>query len=226
MRKLSRKFGKAAISFALFILVIALVKCVDVAAVGPAGTSVGLSHLNKAVHDLIGVHLFWYKLTNLLGVWAILSGVVFAGIGLKQWIERKSLKKVDPQILALGALFVLLGVVYVFFEFVVVNCRPILMEGETAPEASFPSSHTVLAFVIFGAVAMMLKDYLNDNRLAAMLQNVYLVLLIVAVAGRLLSGVHWFTDILGGVFLSLALLQTFSGVLEKIGASRETSTGD
>ena len=216
MRKLNRKYGKAAISFALFILTIALVKCVDIAAVGPAGTSVGLSHLNKAVHDLIGVHMFWYQVTNLLGFWAILCGAVFACIGLKQLIERKSLKQVDAKILALGGLFVLLGVIYVLFEKVVVNCRPVLMEGETVPEASFPSSHTVLAFVIFGAIAMLLKDYLQDKRLVSMLQNACLVLILVSVIGRLISGVHWFTDILGGIFLSYALLMVFSGVLEKL----------
>lgn len=216
MRKLNRKYGKAAISFALFILTIALVKCVDIDAVGPAGTSIGLSHLNKAVHDLIGVHMFWYQVTNLLGFWAILCGAVFACIGLKQLIERKSLKQVDAKILALGCLFVLLGVIYVLFEKVVINCRPVLMEGETVPEASFPSSHTVLAFVIFGAIAMMLKDYLQDKRLASMLQNACLVLILVSVIGRLISGVHWFTDILGGIFLSYALLMVFSGLLEKL----------
>ena len=216
MRKLNRKYGKGAISFALFVLTIALVKCVDIAAVGPAGTSIGLSHLNKAVHDLIGVHMFWYQVTNLLGFWAILCGAVFACIGLKQLIERKSLKQVDAKILALGGLFVLLGVIYVLFEKVVINCRPVLMEGETVPEASFPSSHTVLAFVIFGAIAMMLKDYLQNKRLVSMLQNACLVLILVSVIGRLISGVHWFTDILGGIFLSYALLMVFSGLLEKL----------
>ena len=216
MRKLNRKYGKAAISFALFILTIALVKCVDIDAVGPAGTSIGLSHLNKAVHDLIGVHMFWYQVTNLLGFWAILCGAIFAYVGLKQLVERKSLKQVDAKILALGGLFVLLGVIYVLFEKVVINCRPVLMEGETVPEASFPSSHTVLAFVIFGAIAMMLKDYLQDKRLVSMLQNACLVLILVSVIGRLISGVHWFTDILGGIFLSYALLMVFSGLLEKL----------
>lgn len=216
MRKLSRKYGKAAIGFALFILTIALVTSIDVAAVGPAGTTIGLSHLNKAVHDLAGVHMIWYKITNILGYLAILSGLVFACIGLKQLIERKSLGQVDKPILALGGLFVLLGVIYVLFEKVVVNCRPVLMEGETVPEASFPSSHTVLAMVIFGAVAMLVKDYVKDKRTAALLQNICLVLMIVSVIGRLISGVHWFTDILGGVFLSYALLQLFSGILEKL----------
>ncbi len=211
-----KKVGKACISFALFILVIALVTCVDLAPVGPANTTIGMSHLNKAVHDLIGVHMFWYQVTNLLGFWAILCGAIFACIGLKQLIERKSLKQVDAKILALGGLFVLLGIIYVLFEKVVINCRPVLMEGETVPEASFPSSHTVLAFVIFGAIAMMLKDYLQDKRLVSMLQNACLVLILVSVIGRLISGVHWFTDILGGIFLSYALLMVFSGLLEKL----------
>ena len=213
---MNNKFLKAAIGLGLFLLTIVLVKTVDVAAVGPAGTEIGLSHLNAGFHNLIGEHQFLYKMTNLLGFWAILCGVIFAAVGAVQLVQRKSLAKVDKQILALGALFVLLGIVYVLFEKVVINCRPILMEGETVPEASFPSSHTVLACVIFGSVAMLVKDYVNDNRTAALVQNACLVLMIVAVLGRLFSGVHWFTDILGGLFLSFALLQAFSGVLDKI----------
>ena len=211
-----KKVGKACISFALFILLIALVTSIDLAVIGPANTAIGLSHLNGAVHNLIGVHMIWYKITNYLGYLAILSGLVFAGIGCKQLVERKSLGQVDKPILALGGLFVLLGVIYVLFEKAVVNCRPVLMEGETVPEASFPSSHTVLAMVIFGAVAMILADYVKDKKTAGLLQNICLILMVVAVIGRLISGVHWFTDILGGVFLSYALLQLFSGILEKL----------
>ena len=213
---MNKKFVKAAVSLALFVLTIVLVKTVDVAAVGPAGTEIGLSHLNNGFHELIGTHMFLYQMTNLLGFWAILCGCVFAVIGIVQLVQRKSLAKVDKKILALGGLFVVTGVLYVLFEKVVINCRPILMEGETVPEASFPSSHTVLAVVIFGSVAMILKDYLNDKKLAARLQNVCLVLMIVAVLGRLFSGVHWLTDILGGLFLSFALLQAFSGVLDRL----------
>ncbi|MBQ4005077.1 MAG: phosphatase PAP2 family protein, partial [Firmicutes bacterium] len=70
--------------------------------------------------------------------------------------------------------------------------------------------------VIFGSIAMILRDYLNDKKLASTLQNVCLVLMAVAVLGRLFSGVHWLTDILGGLFLSFALLQAFSGVLDRL----------
>ena len=213
---MKKKIVKAAVSFGLFVLLIVLLETVDIAAIGPAGTEVGLSHLNGAVHNVIGVHMFFYNLTNFLGFWAILCGCIFAAMGAWQLFTRKSLKKVDPQILAFGGLLVVLGIVYVLFEKVIINCRPVLMEGETVPEASFPSSHTVLAFVIFGAVAMLLPDYLNDKKLSSGVQNLCIVLILVAVLGRLLSGVHWFTDILGGVFLSFALLQVFSAILEKL----------
>ena len=126
------------------------------------------------------------------------------------------LAKVDIKLRALGVLYIVTGLLYLLFEKVVINCRPVLMEGETVPEASFPSSHTVLAVVIFGSIAMIVQDYLDDKRLAGMLQNICLVLLIVAVLGRLFSCVHWFTDILGGLFLSFALLQAFSGALDKL----------
>lgn len=213
---MNNKFVRAAVSLGLFILLIALVKTVDVEAIGPAGTSVGLSHLNGAVHNAVGVHMIWYRITNLLGILSIAAGALFACLGLKQLIERRSLAKVDRQILALGGLFVCIGILYVLFEKVVINCRPVLMEGETVPEASFPSSHTVLACVILGGLAMMLCDYVKDRKLAGLLQNVCLVLLFIAVIGRLISGVHWFTDILGGIFLSAALLLAFSGVLDRI----------
>ena len=213
---MNKKFVKAAVSLALFVLTIVLVKTVDVAAVGPAGTEIGLSHLNNGFHELIGTHMFLYQMTNLLGFWAILCGCVFAVIGIVQLVQRKSLAKVDKKILALGGLFVVTGVLYVLFEKVDINCRPILMEGETVPEASFPSSHTVLACVIFGSVAMIVRDYVNDKKTAALVQNACLVLMVVAVLGRLFSGVHWLTDILGGLFLSYALLQAFSGVLERL----------
>ena len=213
---MNKKFVRAAVGCALFILLIVLLKTVDVDAVGPAGTEVGLSHLNAGFHNVFGVHMFLYQATNLLGFWAILCGLVFGGIGAIQLGQRRSLAKVDIKLRALGVLYIVTGLLYLLFEKVVINCRPVLMEGETVPEASFPSSHTVLAVVIFGSIAMIVQDYLDDKRLVGMLQNICLVLLIVAVLGRLFSGVHWFTDILGGLFLSFALLQAFSGALDKL----------
>ena len=122
---------------ALFLAEIVLLKRYDVAAIGPAGTEVGFSHLNQRVHDMTGVNMLWYNITDYIGYGAIAICLVFAVVGLVQLIQRRSLLKVDKEILALGGLFAVTVGFYVLFEKVVINCRPILMEGETTPEPSF-----------------------------------------------------------------------------------------
>ena len=136
---------KLAIVFLLALLTIALIAMVelfDVAPIGPNGTEIGFSHLNGAVRDAVGSSTTWYQITELLGVVAILTVGVFGLLGIIQWIRRKSLWKVDRKILFLGGLYIAMAVLYILFEKVVINYRPILMPGETEPEASFPPSHS------------------------------------------------------------------------------------
>ncbi len=212
---MKKKFITAAICFGLFLLLILLIKAVDVAAVGPEGTEVGLSKLNVAVHDLFGENLGWYKLTNILGYLAILIALCFAAIGGLQLIHRRSILKVDKEILLLGCLYVVTVIFYAFFEKVVVNYRPMLMPDGTGPEASFPSSHTVLSCVILGSGLQLLKKYTKKNKTVQLvLTVVFAVMLALIVAGRLISGVHWFTDIVGGLLLSVALLNAYEGLLK------------
>ena len=203
----------SAIFLALFLLLILLVRTVDVAPIGPAGTSVGLSSVNQAVRTGIGTHASVYKLTQVTGYLAILLAACLAVLGGFQLIARRSLKKVDSCLLRLAALYVALGVVYIFFEKVIVNYRPVIMEGDTLPEASFPSSHTMLACTIYLSAFMILDRYVKNPRLSVLLKALCVALAVVTVLGRLVSGVHWFTDILGGVLISGALLCCFSAFL-------------
>lgn len=212
---MKKKCITAAVSFGLFLLLILLVKTVDVAVVGPEGAKIGLSKLNVAIHDLFGVHMAWYKVTNVLGYLAILIGLCFAAIGGLQLIYRRSILKVDKEILLLGGLYVITVLFYILFEKVVVNYRPILMPDGEGLEASFPSSHTMLSCVILGSGLELLKKYARkDKTIQTALTAVFAVLLALIVAGRLLSGVHWFTDILGGILLSVALLNAWEALLK------------
>ena len=196
-------------------LLIVLIKAVDVAAVGPEGTEIGLSKLNVAIHDLFGENLGWYKVTNILGYLAILIALCFAAIGGLQLIYRRSILKVDKEILLLGALYVVTVLFYIFFEKVIVNYRPILMPDGQGPEASFPSSHTMLSCVILGSALQLLKKYVHKNKtIQLVLTVIFAVMLALIVAGRLISGVHWFTDIIGGLLLSIALLNAYEGLLK------------
>ena len=210
------KYSLAALFGVLAIAWIALIKCVDVAAIGPAGTSVGLSRLNQAVHDLTGVHMLWYDITDWLGILAVLAVAAMALLGLVQLIRRRSLLKVDREILCLGGLYLVIFLLYVFFEKVIVNYRPVIMPGCTAPEASFPSSHTMLTCVVLGGILMVLDNYVKHKGACTALKALCWLVMVVAVVGRLISGVHWFTDIIGGLLISAALLALCAGMLHTI----------
>lgn len=204
------KFLILGISGALFALLIVLLCCVDVEPVGAAGTSVGLSHLNRFVFELTGVNMVWYNITDWLGLAAILAAFLFALTGLVQLIKRRNILKVDKEILALGGLYILVIGIYVLFENVIVNYRPIIMPGCSNPEASFPSSHTMLVCVIMGSTIIIIGKYIKKKSLCMVIRGICAAVIAVTVVGRLISGVHWFTDILGGLLISTFLLALYS----------------
>ena len=207
-----KKVIGAVITGGLFAALIVLLKRYDVAAIGPAGTEIGFSHMNKFVHDLTGVNMLWYDITDYIGYAAIGVCALFALVGFVQMIKRRSLIKVDREILALGGLFAVVIGCYVFFEKYIINYRPIIMPGETEPEASFPSSHTMLIITVFVAV-MIISDRYVSKGLGAMVRLICFLTVLVTVGGRLYCGVHWCTDIIGGVLLSVTLLLLFSAVV-------------
>ena len=207
---------------ALFGAFIAMLKIVDVQPIGPAGTSVGLATLNGWVHTaldkltagLLGSGELFDKVSDLTLLAAFAVAGSFGLIGVIQLIKNRSLFKVSREILGLGVAYLLSGVVYIVFEMVVINYRPVLEAGETFPEASFPSSHTVLAFVVF-ATAIIAWGKLLENHaaVARALQVCAALLLCVAVVSRLLAGVHWVTDIVAGVIVSLFITSLYSAMV-------------
>ena len=220
------KLCAACLFYVLFLLLIVLLCLVD-RQPWAGETEIGLATLNAAM--LLGVlvlngsygidgsldlSLKLYKLTEYLGYFAILVLCVFAILGLAQLIRRRSLKKVDREILAMGGLFVLTLIVYVFFEKVVVNYRPMTIPGENGFEPRLPSSHTMLGMVILGSVCMVLGKYVRSPGLCTVLRLLCILLILAMIFGRLLSGCHWFTDILGGVLVSLAMLALFAAVID------------
>ncbi|MBE6122826.1 MAG: phosphatase PAP2 family protein [Erysipelotrichaceae bacterium] len=214
--KKNRGFVLPAVLAALTLLYIVLLKTVDVAAVGPQSTSVGFSHLNQSVFNAFGVNESWYKVTEVLGIGSIALAFVFALMGFIQLMQRKNILKVDHQLLAAGALYFAVIALYVLFEIVVINYRPVIMPGETAPEASFPSSHTMIGSVIMGSAVILAEYYIKNENLRKTVQVILCIMIMVMTFGRLLSGVHWLTDIIGGVLISLTLLSCFRAVLEKM----------
>jgi undecaprenyl-diphosphatase len=139
-------------------------------------------------------------------------GVVmgFAALGLRQWIQRKSLWKVDRSILALGVFYLAVGAVFVFFEIVAVNFRPVLIDGVL--EASYPSSTTMLVLCVMGTGAVQWRDRVKCPVFRGLVMAAVSLFMVFMVAGRLLSGVHWLTDIIGGGLISGGLIAVYDGV--------------
>ncbi len=199
-------------AFALFLLAALFtlaVRTVDVAAVGPLGTEVGFSGVNTAFFGLLGFCPALYGMTQLLGKLSLLTPVFFAGLGLYQLVRRKSLRRVDRCVLALAGLYAATGALYVLFEKAIVNYRPVLMPGCTEPEASFPSSHTMLACAVLGSVFLLLPCYFR-GKTARLLRGVCALVIALIVIGRLFAGVPWLTDVVGGVLYGAALLRLYA----------------
>jgi len=188
---------------AAFVLWTVMVRFIDVKPVGPNDSSVGFSTLNMFVKRLIGVHMTLYVITDWLGIVPVALAFGFAVLGLVQLIARRNFRKVDHSILALGVFYIIMMAIYLLFEKVVVNYRPVLIDGYL--EASYPSSTTLLALCVMPTAAMQLGVRIHNRVLQKVIVVGIAVFTAFMVIGRLISGVHWLSDIIGGVLFSAGL---------------------
>lgn len=195
-------------AFALWTIAL---RFVDVQAIGPQASPVGFAAMNRFVHNLTGVHMQLYSITDWLGLVPLVFVVGFAFLGLVQWIQRKRLSKVDCDILVLGGFYVVVVAVYAFFEVFAVNYRPVLIDGIL--EASYPSSTTMLVLCVMPTAAMQFHARIQNKILKRWVTVAMAAFTVFMVIARLLSGVHWASDIIGGVLLSAGLVLMYRAVI-------------
>lgn len=211
----TEKYGtvrRAVCTLLAFVLWTVLVCLVDVCPIGPGGSCVGFAAVNGFVHDLTGVHWMLYTLTDWLSLIPLMIAAGFALLGLKQWVQRGRIRKVDPEILLLGGFYLTVMGLYAFFELFTVNYRPVLINGFL--EASYPSSTTMLVVCVMQTAAMQVKT--RNRMLKKAITGGITGFTIFMVMGRLLSGVHWFTDIVGGVLLGRGLVMLYCALHGKL----------
>lgn len=207
---MKRKFYISAGLLLAFLLWTILVCFVDVGAIGPNGSSVGLAGINGWFHQLTGVHMVLYHISDWLGLVPVVVGFGFAILGLAQWIKRKSILKVDFDILVLGGFYILTLAGYLLFEEFVINYRPVLINGYL--EASYPSSTTLLVLCVMPTAMLQLKDRIKNAILRRCVLWSISIFMFLMVIGRLISGVHWLTDIVGGMLLSGCLVMLYHAI--------------
>lgn len=210
MKAFRKKLGASMLMLAAFALWTAAVCCVDVKAIGPAGSSVGFAGINRFVHDLTGVHMQLYVITDWLSL--IPAGICmgFGMLGLVQWIRRKHLLRVDRSLLVLGGFYIVVAAAYLLFEVLEINYRPVLIDG--ALEASYPSSTTMLVLCVMLTAMMQINGRIRNRALRNGICVLILGFAAFMVIGRLISGVHWMSDIVGGALLSAGLVMLYDAV--------------
>lgn len=215
MKKENRKdILLAAGLLAAFLLWTAAVLTVDVQPIGPHGSAVGFSALNGFFHRLTGVNMTLYIITDWLGLVPIGVAGSFGCLGLMQWISRRSIRHVDASLFVLGGFYIIVIAAYLFFECVVVNYRPVLIDGML--EASYPSSTTLLVLCVMPTAGLQLRGRIHSRRIRQGILAAVTVFTSFMVIGRLLSGVHWVSDIIGGALLSTGLVLMYYSACRRL----------
>ena len=197
--------------FVLFLMLFLIwtysVMRVDVKTVGVNGSNIGLSGLNIWFHNLTGVNMFLYCYTDLLSIIPLAVCGLFGFIGFYQLVNRKSILKVDHDILVLGCYYVIVIGVFLMFEQIPINYRPILIEGKM--DVSYPSSTTLLVLCVMPTLIEQINRRLKNRSMIKIISFITLIYSLLMVFFRLMSGVHWFSDIIGGILLSISLILVY-----------------
>lgn len=180
-----------------------LIQQIDVQPVGQNGTNIGFASLNCWFHQLTGVHMWIYTVTDWMGLVPIFISMLFGGIGFVQLIKRRNLFRVDLDIIILGIYYALVILGYMIFEMIPINYRPILIEG--IMEASYPSSTTLLVLSVMPTLNFQVNRRLKNRMMKNAINAFSLLFSLFMVIGRTISGVHWLTDIVGSIILSMGL---------------------
>jgi len=195
----------------LFCIWTYLIRHVDVRQAGVNNSDIGFATLNLWFHQFTGVHMWIYTVTDWLGLVPICICIGFALLGLIQLIKRKSIIAVDFDIIVLGIYYILVIFGYLIFEMIPINYRPILIDGFM--EASYPSSTTLLVLNVIPTLIFQSNRRIENVAIKTIINVLASIFAVLMVVGRLVAGVHWLTDIVGSVFLSLGLYFGYRGIV-------------
>ena len=226
-KRLRRGYQTACAAFLVFVLFTVLAATVGTAVVpakeiagqkwvnsGTETVRVGFSGINVPVSDSLGYSGTWYKISKYLGYACILLAVGCAAVFPWQLIRRRSVRRVDHDVQAMVFLVLIFAALYFLFELLALNYRPVIVDPAEWPEASYPSTHTLMGGILAAGCGLFLRKKLRNTGFGTPAACAAFVLGAATVVTRFLSGVHWLTDIVGGLLLSLSVILLFKTLLD------------
>ena len=207
-------FRPSLVWLAIFILFTVLVAVVNRQPVGPQDSVVGFADFNLSVHEAVGVHKVFHILSTILGFAAILYAAMQTFSAVRQCVQRGGPDRVAADSLAMLVVYTVTVLIYILFEFVVINYRPVLDDGALA--ASYPSSHSLLAVAVFLTGAQQIRIRVRNAQDRQLFTAVLTAACVLTILARFLSGVHWATDIIGGILAGYFVLSLYRPVIRLI----------
>ena len=164
-----------------------------------------------------------YHITDWLGLVPLFCCMIYGAVGFVQLLQRKSLLKVDIDILLLGVYYVIVIFGYLIFEMISINYRPILIDG--IMETSYPSSTTLLVLSVMPTVIFQIDRRIKNRVVRRIITSSTILFSLFMLIGRTIAGVHWLTDIIGSVFLSAGLFLIYYANVLQLDKKREGYRG-
>ena len=73
----------------------------------------------------------------------------------------------------------------------------------------------MLILTIFGTAVGIIGNYIKNAKVVLLLKILCLVIMALTIVGRLVCGVHWFTDIAGGVIISIFFMNLYKDLTKE-----------
>lgn len=202
MTKQGKKWFLAALILtAVFVVLTITVKYVDQKNIG--SQVIGWATINLWWRDIIGVRNFWQIASHIFAAITLIILVMFLVWQAIALLRRKSFRTMPRHWWFFDLTLIALALCYIVFQIMVINFRPLLIDG--VAELSYPSSHVLLLATLWPVFILTLSREVKSRPWLRVASVIGIIVMTVGIIARLLSGYHWFTDIIGGIMLGAVL---------------------
>ena len=131
-------------------------------------------------------------------------------LGIIIWVSALVLfflyKKWKIEAALLAGNLVLHGILIKLIKLVYQRSRPSILHLVEEGGYSFPSGHAMATAIVVGTLIIIVQQRMQNQQIKRLVQGLLLLFILTIMASRVYLGVHYPTDVIGGVLLGFAIL--------------------